>query len=157
MNRSLKIMFAVMVLICAGYRGRAQSVRPGMAPVIKKMQDSVVKTEKDGDVVDDILYDYIFKEQNSVCDYYYQLFIRQDYIFKVIPDDGGNSNFMIRIYRKIGNDWTLQTQSASGGTAPVVSFTPTGTESERYKISVSCDLNAARQVGCFGLLIVRAE
>jgi hypothetical protein len=157
MNRSLKILLAVVVLICAGHRGSSQSVNPGMAPVIRKMQDSVVKTEKDGDVVDDVLYDYIFREQSSVSDYYYQLFVKQDYTFMVIPDDGGNTNYMIRIYRKLGNDWTLQIQSASGGTTPVVRFTPSGTEPERYKISVSCDLNSAKQASCFGLLIVRAE
>jgi hypothetical protein len=159
MNRRLKMMLVLMALVCAGYAGMAQAVAPitPMASLVKKMQAEVERTESNGDVVDDVLYDYIFRDQSMNCNYIYQLFKDQDYTLHVVGNDGGGSSkFVIRIYKQVGSDWITQVTSQTNfGTTADLDFSPK--ETARYKIEITCELGTGYQNDCFGLLIIRKE
>jgi hypothetical protein len=146
-------MFLPAVLFCGiAFTGWGQS----MVPIIQQTQSVIGQIEKGGDVVDVALYDYIFKDNNSVFTYEYQFYASDSYSIRVIGDDARNTNLAVRIYRYVGSNWqqVKQTQ-ATGRSTALLPFKPAATE--RYRIEISCDLTGGYASSCFGLLIVRVE
>lgn len=142
-----------LLLLIAGVRvsGRAQS----MVPVIQKTQSTIAQIEKDGDVVDVALYDYIFKDNNSTYSYEFQFYKTDSYEVRVFGDDLRTGTFMIRILRYVGTLWQKVEQTDIAMADASVTFTPPA--SERYRIEVSCGLLGSNTSGCFGMIIKRKE
>lgn len=143
----------LLLLFCGVRAGsRAQS----MVPLIQQTKSVISQIEKDGDVVDVALYDYIFRDNNSSYTYEYQFYSNDSYTIRLIGDGQRNSNFMIRVYRYLGSSWTLVVQTTtSDRSGTELSFRPPN--SERYRVEVSGTLTGSYTSSWFALLIVRAE
>src|SRR5579859_2290295 len=147
-----RFFFFLFLFCSAWFCGWGQS----MVPIIQQTQSTIGQIEKDGDVVDVALYDYIFKDNNSTFTYEYQFYSSDSYTVRVIGDETRNTNLAIRIYRLVGSNWQQVKQVvATGKAAASLPFRPPG--SERFRIEVSCDLTGGYTSSCFGLIIVRVE
>ena len=152
MKQSVKILLFVGFFSGAGIGGRGQS----MVPVIQQTQSMIGQVEKEGDVVDVALYDYLFKDNNAVFSYEYQFYANDSYTIRAIGDETRNTNLAIRVYRYAGSNWTQVKQTQAFGKAyALLPFKPVATE--RYRIEISCTLTGSYTSSCFGLLIVRVE
>ena len=147
-------LFSVWLALCclAGLSGRGQS----LVPIIQQTQTMIEQIEKGGDVVDVALYDFIFKDNNSIFTYEYQFYANDSYSIRAIGDAARNNNLVIRVYRYVGSNWQVVKQTQAAGTAAAqLAFRPAGTE--RYRIELACDLTGGYSASCFGLIIVREE
>ena len=143
----------LLLLLIAGVRGsgRAQS----MVPVIQKTQSAIAQIEKEGDVVDVALYDYIFRDNNSTYTYEFQFYKTDSYEVQVLGDDLRTGSFTIRIHRYVGSNWQKIEQTDIPMAGASLTFRPPA--SERYRIEVSCSLLGSNTSGCFGMIIKRKE
>jgi hypothetical protein len=151
MNQLSKIILLSAFIAGAVLRGQAQT----MGPVMQQMQSLVEQTEKEGNVVDDVVYDYIFRDQSFTFVYLYELFNTDSYFLRLIGDNNGNSNYMIRVYKLVNNIWQFASQSGKGSGEAELFYSPDVTG--QFKIEISCDMPSANNRSAFGLLIVKKE
>jgi hypothetical protein len=142
------------LLLCFGIHaaGRAQS----LAPTIQQSQTVIKQIEKEGNVVDAAIYDYIFKDNNGVYNYDFYFYSTDNYTIRALGDDSRNTNMTIRVLKSSNGSWqTLKQSTGTGKASAQLAFAPTTTD--RYRVEVSCSLAGSYTVSCLALLIVREE
>jgi len=127
-----------------------------MVPAIAQTHESIRQAERDGDVVDAAVYDYLSRDRNSIYTYDFYFYSSDSYKIKAFGDGTRSSYVTIRVLRNVNGSWTFVKQSAANGSAyGLMPFKPE--KSERYRIEVSCVLAAGYPSIPFGLLIIRDE
>jgi|GEM_PF-3168554 len=150
-------LFARVVLLLTLLPGvRAVGLGQSMVPAITQTQESIRQAERDGDVVDAAVYDYLARDKNATSTYDFYFYSSDSYTIKAFGDEMRNSNLTIRVLRNVNGSWTSVKQSAYTGKAYALApFKPE--KSERYRIEVSGVLAGGYQSTPFGLLIIRDE